>query len=128
MTLTQVITVVVQPLEQMYFSMAGLTCVWAVSASTFPPSSRCCWPAAVGRLLFCPLVYIANTSTLLCISYCAVPATEYGDCCLTLSLIILIHSFNRLPTDLIDDIICVLWVALHGCFGLIRFLSYFGLA
>ena len=99
-------------------------CVWAVSASTFPPPLH----AAVGRLLFCPLVYIANTSILLCISYCAVPATEYGDCCLTLSLIILIHSFNRLPTDLIDDIICVLWVALHVCFGLIRFLSYFGLA
>ena len=122
MTLTQVITVVVQPLEQIYFSMAGLTCVWAVSASTFPPSSRCCWPAAV-----LSTGYIANKSILLCISYCAVPATEYGDCCLTLSLIILIHSFNRLPTDLIDDIICVLWVALHGCFGLIRFLSYFGL-
>ena len=124
MTLTQVITVVVQPLEQIYFSMAGLTCVWAVSASTSPPpSSRCCWPAAV-----LSTGYIANTSILLCISYCAVPATEYGDFCLILGLIIRIYSFNRLLTDLIDDIICVLWVALHGCFGLIRFLSYFGLA
>ena len=94
-------------------------CVGGFCQHVSPPPPH----AAVGRLLFCSLAYIVNTSILLCSSYCAVPATECGDCCLILSLI-LIYSVNRLLTDLIDDIICVLWFALH-VFDLISLLVFF---